>query len=135
MSNENPFTDEQQYSCFNCDSAGEYGGYRVHEGQTNWYLGLDPEDVQAYYACERCASMLVDPVLISLNGIEEGDMVEWIGEPVYTGPKHWQNLAIDTGWQRRAAMIKNTNSIWLIGRNGLGLFGAVDPANIRKVEG
>lgn len=48
-------------SCFNCDSMGG-GYYRVHEGETTWYMGLD-QNGQAHYACKDCAPQLYNVTL------------------------------------------------------------------------
>jgi hypothetical protein len=49
-------SDLQPCACFNCDSSGG-GVYKLHEGPTKWFMGLDSSG-QAHFACEECSVLL-----------------------------------------------------------------------------
>jgi hypothetical protein len=46
------YTVENQPSCGECDHRGG-GLYQPHEGETDWFMGLDSNG-QAHYLCDNC---------------------------------------------------------------------------------
>ncbi len=61
-----------------------------------------------------------------------GDTVQWAAAVATVGP--FREVAIATGERRKVVGVGDGGRLWLEGKNGRGLYGTVDPANVRLVR-